>query len=183
MMKAGGNGLFGKLLLLFIAVPLLDLTLLLVLADRLTWQVTVAIVVASGILGAALASWQGRLARGRIDERLRRGQLPTGGQISDGAMILVAAALLVTPGVITDLFGLSLLIPPVRTFYKSLLRRWFQTRMDIQVWSAGGGASPPEEPSQVVEGEVVSRERPTGNRADRAPDASVDSSSAAEQNR
>ena len=140
--------------MLFIIVPLLDLMLLFFLAEYLTWQNTFLIVVASGVLGAWLAAKQGRAVRGRIQEQLRHNQLPTGSLISDGAMILFAAGLLITPALITDLFGLSLLVAPIREWYKRLGKKWFQGRIQFQTFQMPFEPPVQRDPN-IVEGQVV----------------------------
>ena len=116
--------LLGRLILAFTLIPLLELLLLLRLADWLSWGPTLGLVILTGVLGAALARWQGWRAVQRIQEDTAAGRLPAV-PVLDGAMILVAGALLVTPGVLTDLAGFSLLIPPVRAW----LRQWAADRL------------------------------------------------------
>lgn len=154
--------MFSRLLLLFIIVPLMDLFLLLFLASYLTWQVTVLIVILSGILGAWLVTRQSRFVRNDIHDRLQRNQLPTGVQITNGAIVLFAAGMLITPGIITDLFGLSLLVPPIRNFYKSLVKHWFRDRIQFQSFTlryGSGFQSPFSNEEDVVEGQVKDKYR------------------------
>ena len=110
--------------LLFVLVPLAELWLLFRLAQATDWLTTVAIVVATGILGTALARWQGLDVWRRIREQLSQGKSPTT-ELLDGLMILFAGAFLITPGILTDGVGLLLLMPPVRGF----LRGWLVRRL------------------------------------------------------
>lgn len=119
--------LLAYLLVLFIVVPYVELTLLLALADATNWVVALGLVVLTGIVGAMLARAQGGSVWQRIRTELADGQLPAE-SLLDGALILVAAALLVTPGMLTDAFGLSLLVPYFRRFYRLALVRWFRRR-------------------------------------------------------
>ena len=106
--------MFARLLLIFILVPLADLFLLIVLSRYITISATIALVVVSGIIGAWLAKNQiGRVGT-RIRNRLTQNQMPAD-LLTDGGMILFAAGLLITPGLLTDLIGFSLLIPTCRT--------------------------------------------------------------------
>ena len=148
--------MFARLLFLFIVIPLIDLTLLLVLAQYLTWQVTIATVIISGIIGAWLASHQGRSVKIRMRDQMMQNQLPTG-LLTDGAMILFAAGLLITPGLITDLFGFSLLIPPIREFYKRAISGWVKRNFKVQVVEFGSQQTSSFEDPNVVEGTVVDR--------------------------
>ncbi len=116
-----------RLLLLFTTVPLIELVLLLMLADHTGWQFTLGLVLATGIVGAALARWQGLRCLERLQQQAAAGQVPAD-PLMDGLMILVAAALLVTPGVLTDVVGFALLAPPVRGLLKYRMRRHWELR-------------------------------------------------------
>jgi UPF0716 protein FxsA len=112
--------------LLFTIVPTLELVLLVKLTQWTGSIIeTIAIIIITGIAGAALAKFQGLQVLNTIKADLRRGILP-GDSIVDGLIILVAATLLVTPGLLTDIVGLMLLIPffrkPVREFVKRRFR-------------------------------------------------------------
>ena len=128
--------MLARLLFLFIVVPLIELTLLLLLAEVTTWQFALLLVVVSGGLGALLARQQGLAAFRRIRADLRQTRLPAE-SVLDAVLILVAAALLLTPGVLTDAFGLSLLIPPIRRRYKAWLLDWLRGRFRIKTRTAG----------------------------------------------
>ncbi len=116
-----------RLLLLFTVVPLVELVLLLVLADYTSWKFTLGLVLVTGIAGAALARWQGLRCLRRLQQQAAAGQVPAD-PLMDGLMILMAAALLVTPGVLTDVVGFGLLAPPVRDVLKRRLRRHWEAR-------------------------------------------------------
>jgi UPF0716 protein FxsA len=75
----------------------------------------------------------------------------------DAAMIFAAGALLVTPGILTDLFGLTLLIPPCRAFYRKRLISWFQTHFTVQSFSPGSGGRFGGR-SEVIDSHVVPRD-------------------------
>ncbi len=113
----------GRLLLLFIALPALELWLLIEIGRRIGTLNTVAIIVLTGAVGAALARHQGLQVIGDIQGALERGRVP-GEAWVEGALILVSAALLVTPGVLTDAFGFLCLIPgPRRALSRVILSR------------------------------------------------------------
>jgi UPF0716 protein FxsA len=90
-----------KLLVLFIAVPLVELYLLLLVGRVIGALYTILIVVLTGGLGGFLAKREGLAVLRRVRERLNAGERP-GGELLDGAIILVAGALLITPGMVTD---------------------------------------------------------------------------------
>lgn len=121
-----------RLLLLFIAVPFVELMLLLLLADVTSAWVALSVVVITGVVGTLLVRAQGFRTFGRIHEQLSRGEMPTDALI-DAVCILIAGALLLTPGMLTDAFGFSLLIPACRVFYRRRAARWFRTHFDVRV--------------------------------------------------
>lgn len=104
---------------LFVVVPLIELALLIWLGQWMGVMPTVLLVAVTGVLGAWLARTQGVQALTRLQEEMARGELP-GKALMDGAAILVGGTLLLTPGVLTDVLGFALLIPPTR----SLLQKW-----------------------------------------------------------
>ena len=129
-----------RLLLLFTLVPLVELVLLFIVADYTSWQFTLALVLVTGVVGAALARHQGVRCWRRVHEEIAAGRLP-GDPLVDALMILVAGALLVTPGVLTDLVGFALLAPLFRRLVKNWLKRRFEDHMRIvspmQDWPPG----------------------------------------------
>ena len=116
--------MFSRLLLLFILVPLLELALLIEIGQRVGVWPTIALVVGTGFAGAALARWQGFLVLGRIQDELRNGHIPAG-ELLDGLLILAGGLLLLTPGLLTDMAGFSMLIPGTRQRIRQWLRRKF----------------------------------------------------------
>lgn len=108
---------FLRLLLLFTVVPLVELFLLVKIGTVIGVGPTVVIVLCTGVLGAWLARWQGLGVVRRISEDMAKGQLPTDALI-DGLLILIAGAVLLTPGLITDAFGFLLLIPQGRAIVR-----------------------------------------------------------------
>ena len=114
-----------KLLALFVLVPLIELALLLLLAAKTSVLLTLVVVVATGIAGTILARSQGWKTFRRIQTDMSQGKLPTDALL-DAAMIFCAGALLLTPGLLTDVLGLSLLIPFCRHWYRQRLLRWIR---------------------------------------------------------
>ena len=127
----------GRLLLLFIVVPAVELALLIEIGSRIGTPATLAIIVVTGFVGAALARAQGLGVIRQVQRETAEGQLPADSLV-DGAFILVAAALLVTPGVLTDAFGFLCLLPPFRALAKRWIWRWLEravreNRVDMQI--------------------------------------------------
>lgn len=120
-----------KLLVVFVTVPLIELYLLLWLANITSIATTVLIVIATAIVGSWLARQQGWMAIWRFRRAATEGRLPTD-EIVDGLLIVFAAALLLTPGLLTDAFGLALLIPTSRKRIRRFLLRRVSQRIRVQ---------------------------------------------------
>jgi UPF0716 protein FxsA len=113
----------GRLLLLFILVPAVELALLIELGRHIGTLNTIALIAVTGIAGAALTRRQGLQVIRSVQRELAEGRLPAGSLV-DGVIILMAGALLITPGVLTDAFGFLCLVPGFRSLAKrSLVRR------------------------------------------------------------
>lgn len=145
-----------KLLLLFILVPLVELALLLYLADVSSWQFTLLLVITTGVTGTLLVRSQGWRTWARIREELAAGRVPAD-SLLDGVLIFVAGALLLTPGILTDLLGMSLLVPWCRNYYRRRLVAWFKSRFTIQ--TSGFGSWPaPQGRSKVIDSFVIDQQ-------------------------
>lgn len=126
-----------RLLLLFTLIPLAELWLLLWLSSLTSPTVTFGLVIVTGILGATLARKQGSQAWKKIQMHLIDGQPPTS-VVLDGLMILIAGAFLITPGIMTDLVGFSLLVPALREKLKARVGEWIKRRAMLQVQTHTG---------------------------------------------
>jgi UPF0716 protein FxsA len=107
------------LALAFLVVPVLELAVLIAVGEQFGYLTTFATMVLLSLTGAWLARREGVGAWRRLQVALAEGRMPTA-EAADGAMILLAGALLLTPGFLTDVAGVLLLLPPVR----AVLRRW-----------------------------------------------------------
>jgi UPF0716 protein FxsA len=121
---------FVRLVLLLTVVPFVELMILLRLAEWLGWQGTIGLVVLTGVLGAWLARREGLKTLARIHADLEAGVPPTGAVV-DGVLIFIAGVVLVTPGVLTDLCGFALLVPPLRAWARRRLSRAFKRRVVV----------------------------------------------------
>ncbi len=104
-------------------VPLLDVMLLVVLATRLGPVPTVAIVVLTALLGLLLVRAEGRHTMSKLREKVARGDVPTD-ELLDGGLLLVAGALMLTPGLVTDAVGLLFALPPSRYVVRGATKRY-----------------------------------------------------------
>lgn len=125
------TGRMGILFLLLLAVPIAELYVIVQVAGALGFFETLVLLIGISIAGAFLLKQQGLATWVRFQDSLARGQIPAR-EVTDGALILVGGALLLTPGFLTDAVGLVLLLPPTRAVVKSasrrLLGRWAEQR-------------------------------------------------------
>jgi UPF0716 protein FxsA len=133
------------LFVLLLLIPLSDALLLVLVADAIGWQVTVALVVLTGLLGMLLVRAEGRYTLRSLQEKLARGDVPTN-ELMDGGLLIAAGAFLLTPGLVTDTIGFLLAVPVTRAPIRAALRRFVvQPYLDRrsggfvtgQVWTAG----------------------------------------------
>ena len=159
------------LVVLFIVIPLVELFVILQVGGWIGVLPTIGLVLLTGVLGAALASSQGRAVWARFNAALAEGRMP-GREIFDGAMVIFGGALLLTPGFITDIVGILLLIPATRALFRRAMtsqvkrRTWFAA--PILGWAGGrAGRAEGEHRSQSYDVDGTAREVP-----DSAPELS-----------
>lgn len=131
------NGFMFKILALFLILPLMELALLIEVGSHIGTLATVGLILATGALGAFLARSQGLEVLRRLRAEAAAGRLPAAPMV-DGVIILLAGAVLLTPGVVTDILGFLCLVPAFRQFLKALLwrklRHWVeQNRVQVSV--------------------------------------------------
>jgi UPF0716 protein FxsA len=129
------------LVVLFIVVPIVELYVIIQIGGLIGVLPTLALLLADAILGSLLLRHQGRGAWRRFNQALAEQRFP-GREVADGLMIAVGGTLLLTPGFVTDIFGLLLLIPPTRAIARALLRGYAARRFVV----VGAGRSPGEPP-------------------------------------
>lgn len=127
-----------KLFLAFTLIPFLEIYLLIKIGSYIGAFNTVMVVILTGFLGALLARYQGLQAILRVRESLNRGQIPAS-EMLDALLIFLAGVVLITPGFLTDIAGLIILIPRTRSLFKVWIRRKFtqwinQNRVDISFY-------------------------------------------------
>ena len=148
-----------RLILLFVFMPLIELMILLKLADLISGTWTFLLVVVTGVIGASLARRQGWSVIRKLQHEVGSGQLPTT-TLVDALMIFIAGALLITPGILTDVFGFSLLIPFMRNVYRRKLMEWFRAHATVTTFTSTGEARGPwqapfQDPHRFERGEVI----------------------------
>jgi UPF0716 protein FxsA len=154
--------MFPRLLILFIGIPLIELVLFLKIGSKIGLPATVAVVVLTGFLGAALTKRQGLQVFAKYQKALAEGRMPHA-EVIEGLMILVAGAVLLTPGFLTDAIGFAMLVPPVRAVLRQFAGRYLKGRVNVGVAGTGvnvGGATrptsdPPAKPKPPINGPVI----------------------------
>ncbi len=120
--------MFGLLLFLFTVIPAIEIVLFVVIGGEIGPAATFAVVIFTGIAGASLARFQGTKVLVQIQEALAGGRMPTD-ELIEGALVLFGGALLLTPGFMTDVWGICCLLPPTRKGMAIALKRYFTRRM------------------------------------------------------
>lgn len=167
------------LLLILLSLPLIELALLIKVGQWIGFWPTMLILVGTAIGGGLVLHQQGFAALNRLLSEMREGRPPIEAAV-DGAFILFAGMLLITPGLITDTCGLLLLVPPLRRGFA----RWLLGRMDSYVEVRVGrskdqdGSRGPERYDRqdggvVIEGEYKRVDEPSSQRPPR-PDTNPD---------
>ncbi|MBE1424021.1 UPF0716 protein FxsA [Desulfomicrobium macestii] len=116
--------MFGKLFLLFVLVPVAEIYVLVTVGSSIGAFPTIALVILTALAGAHLARMQGLSTMMRIRENLDQGFMPAE-ELLDGVLIFLAGMVLLTPGFLTDIAGLLILLPATRNLFKKWLRKKF----------------------------------------------------------
>ena len=114
-----------KLFLAFTLIPFFELYLLIKIGYYLGAFNTILVVIVTGLFGAYFAKLQGIKTMMRVKESLNRGQLPAE-EMLDALLIFVAGIVLITPGFVTDVAGIAILVPRTRYWFK----RWLRKKLD-----------------------------------------------------
>lgn len=114
--------------LLFIVVPAVELFLIVQVGARIGFLWTLLTIVGTGVIGAMLAKAEGLAVLARIRDAVAEGRMPAE-ELVDGILILLAAALLITPGFITDFTGFLALFPLTRPIFRGIAMDWLRNRV------------------------------------------------------
>ena len=134
------------LVLIFIVLPIAELYVIIKVGEAIGVLPTIALLILDSFLGAALLRSQGRAAWRRFNEALAAGRIPTR-EVFDGAMVILGGAFLITPGFITDVIGVLLLLAPTRAIFRGLVARMARRRAAFRIrtvrWGHGTGSDRP----------------------------------------
>ena len=147
------------LVVAFIVVPIAELYLIYKVGDSIGIVPTLALLAADSIVGALLLRSQGRAVWRRFQRTMQAGRMPHR-EVQDGVLVIFGGALLITPGFLTDILGLLLLIPPTRAVIRRFVMRVLAKRAASRVaqhgaergvWDVEGSATEVELPPQRLE--------------------------------
>jgi len=150
--------LFPILFILFFLVPLIEIYILIQVGNVIGAGWTIFSVVFTAVLGAFLIRKQGFSTFQRLQQRLNAGEIPAR-EIVDGFCLLIAGALLMTPGFFTDSMGFALLVPPVRTLIYNRISHSAQIRV-VHPGQAPGSVGEPRVSKTPIEGEYRNIDEP-----------------------
>ena len=125
------------LIVLFIVVPIAELYVIIQVGQLIGVVPTLILLLADALLGSWLLKREGRSAWRRFNQALAERRFP-GREVIDGALIIVGGTLLLTPGFLTDVFGLFLLLPPTRAIARRVLKRVTIGRFAVVGLGSGG---------------------------------------------
>ena len=124
--------MFAALALLFLVVPFIELFVLIQVGQAIGALPTIGLLVVVSVVGAWLVKKEGLGVVRRAQEQVRRGQVPAA-ELVDGVLILFAGALMLTPGFFTDLFGIALMIPAVRSVLRGVASKQLSRRAALRL--------------------------------------------------
>lgn len=107
--------MFNLFIILFIFIPLIEIYLLIAIGSEIGALPTIALILFTAGLGVTLLRQQGLITLAKIRQSLDRGELPAA-TLLEGLMLLIAGALLLTPGFLTDAIGFTCLVPAFRSY-------------------------------------------------------------------
>src|SRR6478672_11147411 len=146
------------LILVFIVVPIAELYVILKVGDAIGWLPTLALLVIDSLLGTWLLRSQGRAVWERFQTTMQAGRIPHR-EVFDGVLVIFGGAFLITPGFLTDIFGILLLAPPTRSLFRRFLIRRGGRMFGISV-ATGRPAAPPPPQDWDVEGTAHETDQP-----------------------
>jgi len=151
---------FLVLFIVFILVPVIEITVLIEVGDQLGALPTVGLVILTAAVGASLVRSQGLQTLMSAQQKMQQGQQP-GQEVIEGVMLAIAGIMLVTPGFVTDFLGLILLLPMSRQFFAAkLLERMIIKNMaqQGQPFNQGFSQQHAEQDSDIIDGDFVNKD-------------------------
>lgn len=144
------------LVVLFIAVPIIEISLFLKLGGAIGVFNTIGFVIFTAVLGAYLVRQQGFATFNKVQQETAAGRVPAM-PMAEGLALLLAGAVLLTPGFMTDAIGFALLVPPIRQgFIRWAANNLFKGRVQTHYGQSTSATTANKESGDVIEGEVIS---------------------------
>jgi UPF0716 protein FxsA len=131
------------LVLLFVVVPIVELFVIIQVGQAIGVLPTIALLILDSVLGSMLMRSQGRVAWRRFNAALGEGRIPHR-EVLDGALVIFGGALLLTPGFVTDVLGIVLLLPPTRALVRGVVARRLLPRLVVSGFAGVGGGRGPD---------------------------------------
>lgn len=119
-----------KIFLLLTIIPIVEIFILFKIAEVTTIWTTIVLVIATGFAGAYLAKREGVAILASVKRELNEGRVP-GNQLLNGLCVLIGGILLITPGLLTDITGFTLVLPGTRQLYIKIIRRWLTNMIQM----------------------------------------------------
>ena len=148
-------------LFLFITLlPIVEILVLVKIGQSTEWWVPILWVIAMGFAGLAVVRWQGLKAFQQVREETRSGRMPAD-RFVDGLLRLLAGFLLIFPGVLTDIAGAALLVPPIRTLIKRGAKAWMRRHIEVRIGGLAAnfpqsGNPPAHRQDEIIDARVIS---------------------------
>lgn len=134
--------MLGVLLLVFVVLPIVELAVIIKVGAAIGVLNTIGLLLLMGAAGSWLVKHEGLGVLRRVQLAMNEGRVPAA-ELVDGFLILLGGALMIAPGFLTDVVGLSLMLPPVRVVVRRVFRSRIEARIEDQ---RGGGRRGPSDP-------------------------------------
>lgn len=145
---------WGLLLIAFIALPILEIYVIIQVGQVIGAWWTIALLIADSIFGSWLLRREGRRAWTALRVALAEGRMPAK-ELADGILIVVGGTLMISPGFVTDIFGMLAILPFTRPIGRRLLTGFLSRRLIVGVPGMPRNAQRPGPSGDVVQGEVI----------------------------
>jgi UPF0716 protein FxsA len=152
--------MFAYLFLLLTLLPIIEILVLVKVGQLTEWWVPILWVIGMGLAGLTVVRWQGLRAFRQVREETRSGRMPAD-QFVDGLLRLLAGFLLIFPGVLTDVAGFALLIPPLRQLIKRGAKAWMRRHLEVRIGTLAAGfppdaRTPVQRQDEIIDARVIS---------------------------
>jgi UPF0716 protein FxsA len=140
--------------LLFFGVPLVEIIVLIQVGQAIGAWWTILLLIADSVFGAWLIKHEGRRAMAALSGSLAAGRMPAR-ELADGALIVLGGALMLSPGFVTDLFGMLCILPMTRPLARRGLSHFFAAQLTTGTFGPDVQRPRPDPSGDVIQGEVV----------------------------